>query len=147
MKYMITFILLLTTTSTLAKRIAAPAVSPVEHDGIHYTAPNQDGRVAYIEARDIQTEKQLWVTPIFHNTIKPWLEEDVQWVFVKKLEVVQDKLVVTDERGRSYKVDLKTGHVQQSILPSILGIACVAIAIIAGIWIIKRKTVATKPNV
>jgi hypothetical protein len=139
MKYLIAFILLLTITSAVAKRAPAPAVSPVEHDGIRYIAPNRNGRVAYLEAWDISTGKQLWVTVVFRNTIKPWVEEDVQWVFIKKLEMVQDKLVVTAERGRNYEVDLKTGRVRRSTLLSVLSIVTIVIVFIVGIWITKRK--------
>jgi hypothetical protein len=35
------------------------------------------------------------------------IEEDVQWVFITKLELTDGSFVVTDERGTSYIVDLK----------------------------------------
>ena len=100
----------------LAKRAAPPKVEPVIHDGIRYVAPNEDGRRAYIEAWDVQTKKKLWELTVFTNRIEPGLEEDVQWVFINKLNVLDDTLLVTSERGRTYRIDLSTKAITQSDL-------------------------------
>jgi hypothetical protein len=92
----------------LAKRIAPAKVEPVIHQGVRYIAPNDDGRRAYIEARDVQTNKKLWDLTIFTNRIDPTLEEDVQWVFIKALNIQNRVLIVTSESGKTYRVDLKT---------------------------------------
>ena len=97
----------------LAKRIAPAKVEPVIHQGVQYIAPNDDGRRAYIEARDVQTNKKLWDLTIFTNRIEPGLEEDVQWVFIKALNIRDGALVVTSERDKIYRVDLKTKTVTQ----------------------------------
>jgi hypothetical protein len=97
----------------LAKRIAPAKVEPVIHQGVQYIAPNDDGRRAYIEARDVQTNKKLWDLTIFTNRIEPGLEEDVQWVFIKALNVRDGALIVTSERDKIYRVDLKTKAVIQ----------------------------------
>jgi hypothetical protein len=97
-----------------AKRAAPPKVEPVIHEGIRYVAPNDDGRRAYVEARDVETDKKLWDLTIFTNRIDPKLEEDVQWVFIKALSVERGVLLVTSEHGRRYQVDLKTKAITQS---------------------------------
>ena len=99
---------LLLPSLSLAKRVAPAEVKPVVHQGIRYIAPNDDGRRAYIEAWDVQTNKKLWDLTIFVNRIDPNLEEDVQWVFIKALRVQDGTLIVTPERGKTYQVDLKT---------------------------------------
>jgi hypothetical protein len=86
----------------------------VIHDGIRYVAPNDDGRRAYIEAWDVQTNKKLWNLTVFINRIDPKLEEDVQWVFINKLSVRDGTLLVTSERGNTYQIDLKTKVITQS---------------------------------
>lgn len=96
-----------------AKRAAPPKVKPVIHDGIRYVAPNDDGRRAYIEAWDVQTNKKLWDLTVFTNRINPQLEEDVQWVFIKALGVKDGVLLVTSERARRYEVDLKTKAIKE----------------------------------
>jgi hypothetical protein len=97
----------------LAKRGAPAKVEPVIHQGVRYTAPNDDGRRAYIEAQDVQTNKKLWELTIFTNRIDPALEKDVQWVFIKALNIRDGALIVTSERDKIYQVDLKTKAVTQ----------------------------------
>jgi len=99
---------LLLPSLALAKRVAPAEVKPVVHQGVRYITPNDDGHRAYIEARDVQTNKKLWDLTIFVNRIDPKLEEDVQWVFIKALRVQDGTLIVTPERGKTYRVDLKT---------------------------------------
>jgi hypothetical protein len=105
---------LLMPSLALAKRVAPAKIEPVIHQGIRYIAPNDDGRRAYIEARDVQTNKKLWDLTIFTNRIDPTLEEDVQWVFIKALNIRDGALVVISERDKIYRVDLKTKTVRQS---------------------------------
>jgi hypothetical protein len=97
-----------------AKRIAPAPVEPVIHEGIRYIAPNDDGRRAYIEAWDLQTNKKLWDLTVFTNRIDPKLEEDVQWFFIDKLSVRDGILIVKSERGMTYQVDLRTKTITQS---------------------------------
>src|SRR4029450_4318058 len=95
-----------------AKRAAPPKVEPLIHAGVRYMAPNDDGRRAYVE--DVQTNKKLWDLTVFTTRIDPKLEEDVQWVFIKKLSVRDDTLIATSERGKTYQVDLRTRTIAQS---------------------------------
>jgi hypothetical protein len=96
-----------------AKRTPAPKVEPVVYGGVRYVAPNDNARRAYIEAWDTNTNQLLWSATIFRNFIKPFLEEDVQWVYIKTLKVVDGKLVAIDERDRAYSVDLRTDRVKK----------------------------------
>ena len=52
--------LLLSLPLASVKRAAPLKVEPVIHQGVRYIAPNDDGRRAYIEASDVQTNKKLW---------------------------------------------------------------------------------------
>ena len=105
---------LLLPSLVLAKRVAAAKVEPVIYQGVRYIAPNDDGRRAYIEARDVQTNKKLWDLTIFTNRIDLTLEEDVQWVFIKALNIRDGALILTSERDKIYRVDLKTKTVTES---------------------------------
>ena len=96
-----------------AKRIASASVEPVVYEGIRYVAPNDDGRRGYIEARDMKTNKKLWELTVFTNRIDPKLEPDVQWVFINKLTIRDEMLMVTSERGATYQVDLRTKAITQ----------------------------------
>ncbi len=109
----ILLLLVLSVGLAAAKRAAPATVEPVTYDGIRYVAPNDDGRHAYIEAWDIQTNKKLWNLTVFTNRIDPKLEEDVQWVFIDKLNLRDGTLLVTSERGNTYQIDLKTKAISQ----------------------------------
>src|SRR5882724_12338511 len=100
--------------SISAKRIAPAAVEPVIHQGIRYVAPNDDGRRAYIEAWDVQTNKKLWDLTVFTNRIDPKLEEDVRWVFIITMSMRDHTLIVRSERGTTYQIDLQTKAITQS---------------------------------
>ena len=96
-----------------AKRTAPVNVAPVIYEGIRYVAPNDDGRRGYIEAWNVGTNKKLWELTIFINGIDPNLEQDVQWVFIKALNIQDGRLVVTSERGKTYQVDVNTKAITQ----------------------------------
>jgi len=144
MKYILLIVFAFFATPAFAKRGPAPKVPPLEHNGIRFVAPNDDGMVAHLEAWDIQTGTKLWTTSVFRNRFKKGLEPDVQYVFIKKLEVVEDSLVVTDERGRTYLVDLESGRVQSSILRWIIVAAIAVTLLVLLIFVIWRST--SKPG-
>lgn len=95
-----------------AKRARAAKVEPVVYKGVRYTAPNDDGRRGYVQAWDTKTNRMLWEVTVFRNSINPLLEEDVQWVYIKKLSVGYGRLIVVDERDRAYGVNVKTRTVK-----------------------------------
>jgi len=59
-RYVLIFVAvaLLLPSLALAKRLAPAEVEPVIHQGVRYIAPNDDGRRAYIEAWDVQTNNE-----------------------------------------------------------------------------------------
>jgi len=99
---------------TSAKRIAPAKVDPVIYEGIRYVAPNDDGRRGYVEAWNVVTNKKLWELTIFRNRIDLNLEEDVQWVFIKGLDMHDGGLLITSESGKTYQVDVNTKAITQS---------------------------------
>ena len=99
---------------TSGKRLPPARVDPVIYEGIRYVAPNDDGRRGYIEAWNVGTNKKLWELTIFTNGIDPNLEEDVQWVFIKALNIQDGRLTVTSERGKIYQVDVNTKAITQA---------------------------------
>jgi hypothetical protein len=121
MRRLVTILLwtLLLPQLAFAKRIAPVKVDPVIYKDVRYVAPNDDGRRGYIEAWNVGTNKKLWELTIFANRIDPNLEEDVQWVFIKALNIQDGRLLVTSENGKTYQVDLNTKAITPSdSLPS-----------------------------
>ena len=64
---------------------------------------------------DAETGSKLREITLFRSFINPWIEECVQWVFIKELRIVNGKLIVLGERDRAYCVDLKTRAVLNSL--------------------------------
>ena len=94
------------TTVAFAKRLPPKPVAPVVANGIRY-AVGGDGRDQYVVATDNSSGKELWKAKVFHTEIKPWMEEDVQEVFITDLKLMGNALFVRDEKARCYSVDLK----------------------------------------
>jgi hypothetical protein len=67
--------------------------------------------MAFVIASDAKTGKELWRLTIFETKIEPFLEEDVQWVFITRLELKGNSLLVQDERSRCYKIELTTRQI------------------------------------
>ena len=116
MRYLIATLVLLSVFAVPmahAKRVDPPSVPAVIHKGVSYAAPNDNGRRAYVQAWDVATNKMLWEVTVFRNTINPFLEEDVQHVFIKSMSIREEKLILVAENRRVYSVDLKTRAVER----------------------------------
>lgn len=105
--------LVVLSTLAAAKRLPPKPVTPVVADGIRFSAEG-GGTDQYVVATDTSTDKELWRAKVFHTYIKPWLEEDIQDVFITDLKVMENALFVRDEKARCYSVDLKTHGVRRA---------------------------------
>ncbi len=95
-----------------AKRKAPSPVPPVVWQGVEYRAPLDVEHMGYIQAFELPSHRKLWETKVYHVRIMPLLEEDVQWVFVSSMQVQGGRLLVRNEKGKSYWLDLKTGRIE-----------------------------------
>ena len=101
-----------------ASRGRPPAVSPVIHHGVRYEQLRNltaEGLLpgGYVTATDVGSGKRLWISRLYESKVNPNVEADVQWIFFKsmRLDDAQGVLVVEDEKGRTYRVDLADGQV------------------------------------
>jgi hypothetical protein len=115
MKKLVLILLLTLASSALAKRGAPVEVKSVTHEGIQYTVPLKLG---VIEAKDIKSDKALWKKRIYKISYIKNLEKDVQDVFIKSLKISNDKkmLIIINEDGNTYHLDLKTNEVCHVIM-------------------------------
>jgi outer membrane protein assembly factor BamB len=97
--------------SAFAKRGAPKPVSPVVWEGVEYRAPLDAEHMGHVQAIDINSGRKLWETKVYRVWIMPLLETDVQWIFITNLQVHGRQLLVRNEAGKVYKLDLKTGRV------------------------------------
>jgi outer membrane protein assembly factor BamB len=96
-----------------SKRVAPPEVKPVTIRGVRFEAVHwgrsrglgQNG--GFIAAIDSSSGRELWVLKVYDITYDPAMEQDVQDVFIERMRAENGKLIVTDEDGRRYVVDVK----------------------------------------
>lgn len=90
-----------------AKRSAPAPVESVSFEGIRYEV----SEMGTVLASNEENNQKLWENVIYTVSYIPFLEKDVQTVYIRKLQVINNTLLVTDERDIIHKVDLKTGKV------------------------------------
>lgn len=109
--YLALFFIIVGPTLLWAKRLPAPIVNPIVFNGIEYSA-HGDGKLASVVATDVAGRRELWRVTIFRVHPHFWKgEEDNQWVFISSLKLLQNKILITDERKRCYILDLVRKHV------------------------------------
>lgn len=101
------------------KRVGPKAVAPVtvgelRIEAVHWGRARGLGQNGgYIEAFEAATGKPAWLLQVYKIDYEPKLEEDVQDRFIRQLALAcKDRiLLVTDERGRCFEVELATRQV------------------------------------
>lgn len=105
-------VLIMAAAPAHAKRVAAAEVAPVEFGGdicrTQFVA-NNAGYDVYVECVDAKSGKPSWKTRIYGAKSDPKLEQDVQHVHPVKMSLQGKIMVVTDEKGRTHKLDAMTG--------------------------------------
>ncbi len=92
-----------------AERSEPREVAPIVQDGVRYSAPH--GAMAVVVATEVKTGKELWRVQVYKTRMVPELESDVQDVFITSLVLKEDTLIITNERGEKYALDLQTRKV------------------------------------
>jgi hypothetical protein len=103
-------LVLLTSSMSLSKRAFFDYPDSVISEGIKYEATYKDGFCfykAYIEAIDLTTKKVIWKKKIYQILMNPIMEHDVQWVEIKKVELKNGHLIIENEKGKIYQLNLK----------------------------------------
>jgi hypothetical protein len=84
----------------------------VAFEGVRYEAPAFSSTCAQnggcVVAYDDVTGEQLWQALVYCTQYDPKLESDAQDVFITSLSVEENQLVVQDENGRRFTVDIQS---------------------------------------
>ena len=97
----------------LAKRKAPKPVNPIVLKGIEYRAPLSVEKLGMVEAWDMESSRLLWEKQIYPVKSRDGLEQDAQWVFISGLSIDGGKLIVMNERGERFALDVETREVTQ----------------------------------
>lgn len=94
-------------SATLHAKVLDP--KPVQDHGIEYRS-----HANYVEAKKLKTNQVLWKQVVFEQVSaaqsNPALEQDVQWIIIKKLQLESGKIRVENSKGEIFFLDKKTGH-------------------------------------
>jgi hypothetical protein len=104
-------LLLLSAAPVQAKRAVAKSVDPVLIGAVRYSASSETTRMGFVIATDAKSGKELWRQRIYRIFINPFVEADVQWVFIKSLAQQGRTLIITNEREARFRLDLATREV------------------------------------
>ena len=115
--------ILLLTSAVMAKRAAPKDLTPIVTDKAVYSAPHlrrpefSMRNPGFVEAHHPKTKKLLWRIQIYNIKYDPALEQDVQDVFIKtmSLDKKNNSLLISDERSRTYVLDLTTKKVIREV--------------------------------
>ncbi|MBN2077796.1 MAG: hypothetical protein JW838_02450 [Spirochaetes bacterium] len=92
-----------------AKRMAPKKIAPVEY-GQYVIRVNHE-KMGYIEVYNSKGAL-LWNKRIYHVRYNPFLERDVQDIYISKMFIDKKLLIIANEKGRYYSLDLHTRKVR-----------------------------------
>lgn len=93
-------------SSAWAKRSPPKEVAPVRSGEIELRVPH--GQMGCIEAWDTNAKQLVWRRQVYAIRYDVELERDVQDVFIESIELQKSKLLVKNERGSIYELDLES---------------------------------------
>lgn len=137
------FFTLMANNNVQAKIAAPKDVEPLVYEDIKFTAPHE--HYGFIEAWNNNTGEKLWELQVYKKNINPILEEDVQWVFITKLEMENNRLIVINSKSEKYLVDIEQKKVESSATTAsywwyiFIGIIILAVSTLFIYFIIKKK--------
>ena len=79
-------------------------VAPIRSGELELRVPH--GQMGCIEAWDTSSKQLVWRRQIYAVRYDVELERDVQDVFIEAIELQKSKLLVKNERGSAYELDL-----------------------------------------
>ena len=117
-KISILLVILIFTSIAYSKRTAPKPVEPIIYKGIKYEAIHwgksrglgQNG--GYIEAFSAKTGKSLWVLKVYSIKYGKFAG-DAYDNFIRSMKVDNGYLIIDNERGGKYKVNLSTKEVSK----------------------------------
>jgi hypothetical protein len=98
-----------------AKRRPPAPVEAVSRDGVRYVVPHfgilhgkaQNG--GYVQARRVGSDELLWDRMVYSVAYDERLERDVQDVFITRIAVKGRALLVENDLGETFEMDLDSG--------------------------------------
>ncbi len=89
--------------SQMQKRGAPKPVTSIIVNSIEYSA-----HMGYIVAKNINSDSTLWKKRIYEIHYIKNLETDVQWTWIDSIKLKNENLLIRNEKGKYYSLNLKS---------------------------------------
>jgi hypothetical protein len=89
-----------------SKRPAPKDITPLVYNNILLTAPIN--KMGCIVAIDTANHSVLWEKEVYHIRQNPFLESDVQDVFIDSIFLRDNLLIIRNEQNKKFALDLET---------------------------------------
>lgn len=115
--FLLTIILTLT-PSLFAKRPAPGEITPLVYNGIKYIVHHWGDSIkkkqngGFIEAFDLKKRRRLWLLRVYEIEYNKNAEKDLQDIFITRIEIKNNRLIIRNEKNDIFMVDLKTRRIK-----------------------------------
>ncbi len=109
-RFILSIGLMLLLNPLLSKRLEPTKVNSVLHNGKEYSINHS--KIGTILVRDKDSKKEKIVT-VYTIDYDPNLEKDIQDVFIKSIKIYNQSLLIQNERGVLYEMNLETYEVKK----------------------------------
>lgn len=99
--------MLLFVSAAFAKRAPVQIAEPVRYKHFEFRASDQPETMGVVTVWDSVTKKKVCDITAYKVRTLPFLEKDVQWVFIKSMSFDWPILKVTNEKGKIYKINVE----------------------------------------
>lgn len=109
---------------THAKRRRPSEIKPVVKREIRYVVPHfgalhgKEQNGGYVQAWEVSSGKLLWDRMIYRVVYDEKLERDAQDVFIARISLEEGTLLVENELGETFEMDLAKGKVRAVVKKS-----------------------------
>jgi len=107
-----------------AKRRPPPEITPVIAGEVRYAVPHfgalhgKEQNGGYVQAWEVGSGKLLWDRMIYRVAYDEKLERDAQDVFIARIRVEEGTLLVENDLGERFEMDLANGRVSAVVKTS-----------------------------
>ena len=110
-RFLFICIFLFSLSLCFAKRTPPPQVPSIIHNKYEYIADYKSGLLSgkgVIIIKNIDTSEIVKTITIYKNWYNPFLEKDVQWIFIKDMKMIDNnKIRIYNEREKGFEINLE----------------------------------------
>lgn len=138
--FLLIFCLTYNVESFASRAYAPEKIQPVIYKDLKIVAENSSpDNMGIIQAFNVNTNTIIWSKKVYKVKINPHVEDDTQWIFIKKMKIQNDKLIVINEKDKEYTLDANTGKVLDGNSSIIIIVIAIPVIISLAIVLINKK--------